>query len=146
MARRSGFGAPAQPGDATWVSRHHDSSLWTSQGGDFIATPSAVAPAGIADTTVTWSSTGMIDDVQQWVNTPASNYGWIFISSIEGTRQRVKNFYSAESSGFRPLIQIVARPPSAPVPISKPAFLFVQLLTLLLFAHLVLRRSPNGRA
>lgn len=144
-ASMGGFGGPAQTGDATWLSRHHNSALWIAQGGDFIATPSATAAAGIAGSVVTWSSAGMIDDVQQWVNVPATNEGWIVISSLEGTRQRVKNFYSAESSESRPAIQIVARPPAGPLPVSGPVFLFVQILMTVLIARIVFWRDPARR-
>lgn len=109
-----GFGAPAMDGDATWLSQRHNQSLWATPGGDFVPLPSATAPAGRMDVSTTWSSPELVDDVQAWVATPSSNDGWIIIGELEGTRQRVKRFYSSESDSNRPHLIIVARAPDQP--------------------------------
>jgi hypothetical protein len=56
---------------------------------------------------VTWSDAGMIGDVQAWINTPETNFGWIVISTIEGEQQRVKKFHSSEATAFRPVVTIL---------------------------------------
>lgn len=129
-----GFGAVAQTGDATWLSSQHNTTLWTDPGGDFIAAPSATAAAGTADTIVTWTSAGMINDVQQWVNAPLSNDGWLILSALEGTRQRIKKFYSSESGTSRPQLQITARPPPA-APTTHPGLWLVMIFTIAVYAR-----------
>ena len=138
-----GFGDTAQTGDATWLSRHHNSALWAVTGGDFVVSLSAVAAAGTAGTVATWTSQGMINDVQQWVSSPASNQGWIIISTIEGTRQRVKKFYSSESTNSRPFLQIVARPPAVSTPTVRPGLWFVLIFVIGLLA--IKRKTIQNR-
>jgi len=75
----SGSGAPAVFPDATWS----DAMLgtpWSTNGGDFgasVATTNLSAALG----NFSWSSPGMIANVQNWLNTPASNFGWILIGN-----------------------------------------------------------------
>ena len=40
--KEEGMGAPAEPGDATWKHRFFDTDLWTTEGGDFSPTASAL--------------------------------------------------------------------------------------------------------
>src|SRR6266568_4581613 len=76
-----GQGFAAGEGDATWNARHFSATtptLWNTSGGDFAATDSAAL--AIAGTTLnapyTWGSTsGMVADVQSWLNDPSSNFG-----------------------------------------------------------------------
>jgi hypothetical protein len=71
-----GTGAPSQPGDATWIHRFFPSTNWGTAGGDF--DPTITAAATVTGTgLVTWSSAGMLADVQSWVNSPSGNFGWI---------------------------------------------------------------------
>jgi hypothetical protein len=71
-----GGGAPSTPGDATWIHTFFDTSLWSTPGGDFIATSSATTSVGALGT-YTWSSAQMLADVQRWIAGPVSNFGWI---------------------------------------------------------------------
>ncbi|NUP90794.1 MAG: hypothetical protein HUU25_13410 [Candidatus Sumerlaeia bacterium] len=68
------------PGAVTWNSREHGTSLWTTPGGDFVPAESAsvLAPGSGG---FSFSGAGLVADVQGWVNSPASNFGWI----IRGT-------------------------------------------------------------
>ncbi len=72
-----GSGAPSTTNDATWAHRFFNSAVWTSQGGDFSPTPSAgLAVGGVG--AYTWTSTTtLVSDVQQWVTTPSTNFGWV---------------------------------------------------------------------
>jgi glucose/arabinose dehydrogenase len=100
-----GQGAPAQTGDATWVNRIHPSTAWGSPGGDFILTPSAItvidstAPAGPVPRT--WSGPGILADVQAWLASPASHFGWALIGDEVGTftAQRFDSRESTAASG-----------------------------------------------
>ena len=71
-----GSGTSAMIGDATWVHRFFNTSNWTTPGGDFSAIVSASTPVG-APGFYSWSSEGMRLDVQHWLDSPASNFGWL---------------------------------------------------------------------
>ena len=95
-----GQGFPASPGDATWSSPFFGSNLWTNAGGDFEAINSGSQLVGAAtlDVPYTWGSTPqMVADVQGWLDTPASNEGWILLGP-EVTPQTARIFYSREAS------------------------------------------------
>lgn len=78
-----GSGAAAMPGDATWVHRFFDTLFWATPGGDFAGAPSASATVGGVGL-YTWTGPGLVQDVQQWVSAPASNFGWL----VRGTKGR----------------------------------------------------------
>lgn len=75
-----GAGAPAEPGDATWLHRIWDTTLWASQGGDFDAAPSASSFV-VGPEFYSWSSQAMVADVTQWLDQPAMNSGWVIIGN-----------------------------------------------------------------
>lgn len=109
-----GFGGPAEPGDATWVSNKHMMSLWDTPGGDFVSVASATAAAGRQDSVAVWSGPGLASDVQGWIENPSDNFGWIVISAIEGEQQRVKKFFSSEALTSRPRLTITVDIPLGP--------------------------------
>jgi hypothetical protein len=125
-----GFGGPADIGDATWSSNFHTTSLWTSAGGDFSVSASATAAAGLADTNVIWNSAGLVNDVQLWLDSPASNHGWMLISALEGSKQRIKKFKSSEAASNRPVLTILVQLPPGPpaAPASYPLFQILSFL------------------
>ncbi len=91
-----GRGAPAQPGDATWLHTFYPDFLWSMVGGSFSAEPSAVRTIGGAVRSYTWESTKqLVKDVESWVANPAENFGWIMIGD-EKTPQSVQAFSSRE--------------------------------------------------
>jgi len=90
-----GAGAPATSNDATWGYRFYNTTPWTTAGGDFSATPSAQTPVGILGF-FDWSSTSMRADVQEWLDNPANNFGWILIGD-EATIRSAKRFDSREN-------------------------------------------------
>jgi hypothetical protein len=62
----------------------------------------------------TWLSTsGLINDVQGWLNTPASNFGWEVINLDEITPTDFRAFYTREFSdaALRPQLQVTFTPP-----------------------------------
>ena len=73
-----GGGGSATPGDATWLDRFRGTSLWTNPGGDFSAGASATVQTNALGK-YTWTSATMVSDVQNWLDNPASNFGWIVI-------------------------------------------------------------------
>jgi hypothetical protein len=100
-------GFPATPGDATWTYRFYNTSTWTTPGGDYVATPSATQGVDIHPQYVTWSSQGLINDVQGWANNPATNFGWMIIGD-ESTNGTSRLFVSSESphTAYRPVLTV----------------------------------------
>jgi hypothetical protein len=107
-----GGGASAEPGDVTWTHRFYPSVFWTTPGGEYAATASASRNVG-GIAYYSWSSTaGLVADVQQWVNTPATNFGWC-VRGNETVLQSAKRFDSHESGAVnaRPTLTVVYTPP-----------------------------------
>jgi hypothetical protein len=78
-----GGGAPATTGDATWNARIFNTANWSTPGGDFSPTVSASQLVSGSSGTATFTSAGLIADVQAWVNDPATNFGWILVAQDE---------------------------------------------------------------
>jgi len=111
--QQEGQGAPSTPGDATWIHRFFSATLWATPGGDFVSTPSASAVVGSQTGPYTWSSPGLVADVQSWLNNPGSNYGWL-IKGNETVQRTAKRFDSRQNStvSVRPQLTIVFDPPA----------------------------------
>jgi hypothetical protein len=94
-AAAGGSGAPAQPGDVTWIHRSYPATAWSTPGGDFAADASAaitVDDVGL----YTWSSPALRADVQAWLDDPAANHGWL-LRGDENEPTTSKRFESRES-------------------------------------------------
>jgi hypothetical protein len=100
-AGSGGNGAPADAGDATWLHRSSP-SLWANAGGDFSATISASQTIGALGS-YTWSSSGVVSDVQFWADNPSQNFGWM-VRGNEQTPQSVKEFSSHEGAAAPSLL------------------------------------------
>ncbi len=72
-----GTGADAIAPDATWTDAMFGTDTWTTAGGDFTGTPSATISLPAATGTYTFSTAEMVTDVQEWLDDPATNFGWI---------------------------------------------------------------------
>ncbi len=114
--QNGGQGALATNGDATWLYTSFNalspntSPAWTSPGGDFtsLSSGSAVIFDDLGGGQLfSWSSSTnplMIDDVQFWLDNPASNFGWILIGD-ESRGQTAKRFTSREAA-VPPVLQV----------------------------------------
>ena len=104
IGRSEGRGATPRTNDATWNRTHFSSLSWNSEGGDFAVAPSARASVGGG--TTSWSSEQLAADVQDWLDNPGSNFGWILIGP-ENTHS-VKHFHSREASIMdnRPMLMV----------------------------------------
>jgi hypothetical protein len=115
MVSGGGQGAPAEPGDATWVHTYYNTQVWATVGGDFTPTPSATHPvAGTGP--YTWGSTaGMVADVQAWLDAPAANYGWL-IGGDESAPATARRFDTREHlvAAQRPVLTVDFTPPCYP--------------------------------
>ena len=76
----TGQGSRATEGDATWVHTFFSTSTWENPGGDFVEATSASSDVGGLGS-YAWSSDGMIEDVQAWLDDPSGNFGWVLIGS-----------------------------------------------------------------
>ncbi len=95
---RQGRGEAPTTNDATWHHTFYPSLFWTTPGGDYSVTISASRSVGNTGF-YTWGSTsGMVGDVQAWLNTPSQNFGWILIGD-ETQIQTTKRFATRESTG-----------------------------------------------
>ncbi|WP_243346839.1 DNRLRE domain-containing protein [Parabacteroides sp. FAFU027] len=105
-----GQGATATQNDVTWlytfnnVASPTSSPAWTTPGGDFDPTVSATIYAGTGLTSTGadayglkyFVSTTMTSEVQNWLNTPSSNFGWV-LQGDETKAQTAKQFLSRET-------------------------------------------------
>jgi len=105
-----GQGAPAQPGDATWVNTFYPDQLWGSEGGDFadaVTSSAAVSSVGFFTFDSTFDS-GLVTDVQQWLDQPDTNFGWIVKASDEFFPMSAKRFDTRENAEptFQPVLTV----------------------------------------
>lgn len=98
-----GKGIAATTNDATWNHRLYPSTTWTSPGGDYVGGASSSTGVGNSGT-YNWTSAQMIADVQQWVSTPASNFGWILIGN-EAAKATARRFHSRTGT-TPPVLQV----------------------------------------
>lgn len=104
---QAGQGSPATTNDATWTYRYYSSISWNTPGGDFHPAVSALTTVN-NPASYNWSGSGMVADVQSWVNNASPNYGWILLGQETGTKSG-KRFDSRENSipANRPLLKVV---------------------------------------
>ncbi len=120
-------GAPATAGEATWNARMQGTANWTTPGakGNAVTTASAsTAVTSAQNAKYSWSGTGLVADVQLWVNNPAQNFGWLLTSLAETSLRSVRGFASRENGASVGTLVVnytpaVNSPPS--VSITSPA-------------------------
>lgn len=108
-----GQGAPAQTGDATWFHRLYNTELWADEGGTFTASASASSTIGPTLGDYSWTcTTGLLADIQAWLDNNESNFGWIILGGEEGggTARRF-NSRSNSQTDTRPRLRVVYRVP-----------------------------------
>jgi hypothetical protein len=122
-AALGGSGAPAAPGDATWLHTFYDETFWANPGGDFVAEASATVEVGDAGE-VSWPSTPeTVADVQSWLDFPDENYGWLLLSG-ESSPTTAKRFASRKEAdpAVRPQLVVEYEAPCATVALDHAAF------------------------
>ncbi len=113
---KGGRGAPATEGDATWIHSFYDQDLWSEPGGDFDRKISAQEMVGDVGTYI-WNSDSnpsMVEDVQEWLDSPSSNFGWLLLGN-ETASGTVKAFTSRHStdSSLQPQLSVSFQPKSS---------------------------------
>jgi spore coat protein A len=108
-----GKGAPANPGDATWLEAQFQSHPWQSPGGDFAAaSATATVGAGNTDLGVWDSGTAgnevMAADVQSWLDSPGSNDGWILVG--DESRDTTARRFSSREGAAAPFLVVEFTP------------------------------------
>jgi hypothetical protein len=108
-AAQEGGGTQATTGDATWLHRFFNTILWQSPGaaGSFVSTPGTTVQIGGLGQYTLLSTPALVADVQAWLDTPASNFGWILIGD-ESTSATAKRFDSRNNliSTVRPRLVV----------------------------------------
>jgi hypothetical protein len=101
-----GLCASSTTGDASWDYRSYSTTSWTSAGGDYTGTASASISVGTTYQYYTWGSTStMVSDVQGWLNSSSSNYGYIVVGD-ESTAMNARRFNSREESSNKPQLVV----------------------------------------
>jgi hypothetical protein len=100
--------APSGGNDVSWTMTGLGPA-WASAGADFSATVSDAAEIPF-NGTVTFSSVGMVSDLQAWVDEPAGNFGWIIIGSM--TELEVRKLSSREAGIGQPQLDVSSSPGS----------------------------------
>jgi uncharacterized repeat protein (TIGR01451 family) len=105
-----GKGAPATTGDATWIYTLFSSQKWANPGGDFASTASATKTvSGVGS--YQWTGSGLVSDVQKWVNNSSTNFGWFLIGN-ETTNGTAKQFDSRHSATSPPSLTVTFTQPN----------------------------------
>src|SRR4029453_12287423 len=94
---QQGRGEPATTNDATWRHTFYSSQFWGISGGDYTVTASATKAVGPTGTDTWGSTSGMVGDVQAWLNNASQNHGWIILSN-EAVIQTTKRFATRENA------------------------------------------------
>ena len=103
-------GFPADPGEVTWNARFAPDQLWTAPGGaagdDFQAAASATALVAGKGGYQFGPTPALIADAQIWLDTPARNFGWMFLSQSEPSPKTARRFASREDPDNAPLLLV----------------------------------------
>jgi hypothetical protein len=94
---QQGRGEAPTTGDATWQHTFYDTQFWTTDGGDYNGTASATAAVGGLGNYSWGSTSGMVADVQNWLDNPSQAFGWIIIGD-ESQIETAKEFATRENT------------------------------------------------
>lgn len=115
-----GGGAVPTPGSATWNYSSFNTNLWASAGGE-IGPSSGTTDIGtsVGSTYTFASQSGMVSDVQGWLDNPGSNFGWALKAVNESPNNiSAKELGSSEStSTARPSLMITYTIPEPGTPV-----------------------------
>lgn len=111
----TGQGYTISTGDTSWHYTNYSGSTWTNLGGDFnateIATATFTSPFSVGQTD-SWSSSGMVSDVQAWVSDHASYHGWLIKSDLETSATSFLGWWTIDganansNSSLQPILHV----------------------------------------
>ncbi len=104
-----GSGTAATIGDATWNHRFFSTDPWINPGGDWGPVSGSATIGTTINTLYTFASQpGLVADVQNWLDSPAANFGWMLRATSESTLSNSREFASSENANVaqRPTILI----------------------------------------
>lgn len=109
---QEGTGAQAEPGDATWTFRSYSTVRWVDEGGELIQPVSAtvlISGLGIFE----FTGSGLVFDVQDMLDVPATNFGWIVVGDEIPNSRTARRIASRENNDARarPQLTITYDPP-----------------------------------
>jgi hypothetical protein len=109
-ASSGGQGAPAQPGDATWIHAFHDAEPWDVPGALPPVTRASARALAKTVGPLEWRGARLRRDVEAWIAAPETNFGWLLVGD-ELTPQNVTRLESRESPEpeLRPVLEITYR-------------------------------------
>jgi hypothetical protein len=104
--QNEGEGENSTEGDATWIHTFWPDFHWQDAGGDFVEMQSAELRVDSVGEYTFGSTANMDEDVQQWVDNPLLNHGWILLG--DETAMSAKRFDSRENDdpANRPVLEI----------------------------------------
>lgn len=137
-----GIGAPATKDDATWLHTFYPGSFWATVGGDFSAATSAVQTVDDLGTYVWGSTPEMVADVQSWLDSPGTNFGWLVLGD-ESVPPTAKRFNTRENGSGSPQLAITFQAPVPTMPWAFLATLAVILTALALWWPGRFRETPS---
>lgn len=107
-------GSSASSDEVTWNNRAHNTTPWSGglgAEGDYELNASA-STAVAGNGSYRWSSAQLTADVQNWLNNPNQNFGWLLLSDNEVNNFTVRAFGTREAtSDDHPSLEIDYTPP-----------------------------------
>lgn len=100
-----GMGANATNGSVTWLHTDYPSQFWTNPGGDFAVAPSFTFDLPGFGAVLTAPLPGLVADVQDMLDYPANNHGWLF-KTPEVLTSNARAINTREAAALRPQLQI----------------------------------------
>jgi hypothetical protein len=100
-----GAGTGATNGSVTWLHTNYPSQFWTNTGGDFASSPSFTFDLPGFGPLLTPPLPGLVADVQDMLDNPSNNHGWLF-KTPEVLTSNARAIASSEASFNKPELQI----------------------------------------
>ncbi len=99
-------GAPATPGDATWIHSSYPGADWSVPGGDFDPIPSDTSNHWISHAHV-FRSPQLLTEARDFWNNPGTNSGWMLKATFEsGASGRTLASRENQDTSLRPVLRL----------------------------------------
>lgn len=111
-----GGGTLGGTGEATWNNRLGPGTPWATAGGDFVSAPSASTAINLPGQ-YTFGGSGMVSDLQMWLDQPGTNFGWLLRSEDEPIPGTIRRFAGRLDENNFPVLQITFTVPVVVPPV-----------------------------